>query len=122
MLSFSEVSYADYTDNACREIFNRYKNLLEMHKEECKDLNDSAELKKFRSECLKAITIPVNAISGVSAEHLKDKYDKLCHLLAGVAPPNVHKHPQGLTFSKNILAKKLVVSDHFFYIFFFSIN
>ena len=71
----------------------------------------SSATKKFRFECQKAINIPVNAISGISQQHLTDKYEKLHNLFMGKSWPNVSQHPHGADFCKNILAKKLVVCN-----------
>ncbi|GAB0087031.1 Nucleoporin GLE1 [Sergentomyia squamirostris] len=71
-------------------------------------------LKKFRFNCQKAINIPVNAISGVSSAHLRDKYDKLFTLLSGNSVScgdeqvNAAAHPLGTKFCTLLLAKKFV--------------
>ena len=82
---------------------------MKYYRETCKDFLQSPATKKFRFECQKAINIPVNAISGVSEQHLRDKYDRLQNLLTGQLLPNVTHHPQGVIFCKNHLAKKIVV-------------
>lgn len=77
-----------------------------------RDENDS--LKKFRINCQKAINIPVNAISDVSADHLRDKYDKLAALLSGTPVScgseqvNTSVHPLGQKFCTVLLSKKFV--------------
>lgn len=75
-----------------------------------RELAQASSLKKFRFECQKAINIPVNAISGVNASHLKEKYETLKSLLMGKSSLNISQHPQGVAFCKDILAKKIVVS------------
>lgn len=72
--------------------------------------------KKFRFNCQKAVTIPVNAISPVSGAHLTDKYVKLHDLLSGKMVEvgdvrvSASQHPLGIAYCKNLLAKKFVVS------------
>ncbi|XP_011862212.1 PREDICTED: nucleoporin GLE1 [Vollenhovia emeryi] len=98
----------EYVDQESLQIYVRSKQFLELYTETCKDFLQSAATKKFRFECQKAINIPVNAISGVSEQHLRDKYDRLHNLLIGKLSPNVTQHPQGVIFCKNHLAKKIV--------------
>ncbi|XP_071576589.1 uncharacterized protein Gle1 isoform X1 [Temnothorax nylanderi] len=98
----------EYVDQESLQIYVRSQQFLELYRETCKDFLQSAATKKFRFECQKAINIPVNAISGVSEQHLRDKYDRLQNLLIGKLPPNVTQHPQGVIFCKNHLAKKIV--------------
>lgn len=81
------------------------KQFLEQYLQTCKVLEDNPELKQFRFDCKKAVNIPVNAISAVSSEHLKDKYNKLSNLLAGktviVADNQINatRFPQGMRFN-----------------------
>lgn len=98
----------EYADQESLQIYARSQQILKLYRETCKDLLQSAATKKFRFECQKAINIPVNAISSVSKEHLRDKYDRLQNLLIGKLSPNVTQHPQGVIFCKNHLAKKIV--------------
>jgi nucleoporin GLE1 len=64
----------------------------------------------------KAVNIPVNAISPVSADHLQDKLLRLSRLISGQPVEVGHgqviasSHPEGIAFCKNLLAKKFVVS------------
>ncbi|XP_055692848.1 mRNA export factor Gle1-like [Lutzomyia longipalpis] len=88
--------------------------LLIGYTKDIEPLTKDESLKKFRFNCQKAINIPVNAISGVSAAHLKDKYDKLACLLSGNTAPcgdeqiNAGAHPLGKKFCMVLLAKKFV--------------
>lgn len=84
------------------------------------EFSQSANTKKFRFECKKAINIPVNAISGINEQHLRDKYESLHNLLIGKSSPNVNQYPQGAAFCKNILAKQIVVCNftQFLYVLF----
>lgn len=85
------------------------RRLLEEQSSVCSSLVKSDSMKKFRFECQKGINIPVNAISGLSREHLVDKYEKLYRLLDGKPPVQANKHPEGIAFCKLTLAKKFVV-------------
>ncbi|KYM76071.1 Nucleoporin GLE1 [Atta colombica] len=98
----------EYIDQESFDIYIRSHQFLKYYRETCKDFLQSPATKKFRFECQKAINIPVNAISGVSEQHLRDKYDRLQNLLTGQLLPNVTHHPQGVIFCKNHLAKKIV--------------
>jgi len=92
------------------QIYIQSQQFLNLYKKTCKDFLQSIATKKFRFECQKAINIPVNAISGVSEQHLRDKYDRLHNLLIGKSSsPNVMQYPQGVIFCKDHLAKKIVV-------------
>lgn len=102
----------EYVDQESLQVYVRSQQFLELYRETCKDFLQSTATKKFRFECQKAINIPVNAISGVSQQHLRDKYDRLQNLLIGKLSPNVTQHPQGVIFCKNHLAKKIVVRIH----------
>lgn len=81
------------------------KQFLEQYLQTCKVLEDNPELKQFRFDCKKAVNLPVNAITAVSSDHLKDKYNKLNNLLAGktvvVADSQINatKYPQGMCFN-----------------------
>jgi nucleoporin GLE1 len=91
------------------------KHFLSHHFELFKELSADEHQKQFRFDCKKAVNIPVNAISAVSSEHLRDKYIKLSNLLSGktvaVADKqiNASKHPQGIPFCMDLLAKKFVL-------------
>ncbi|XP_046621898.1 mRNA export factor Gle1 isoform X1 [Neodiprion virginianus] len=98
----------EFVDKVSLHTYLDSQQLLENHKIMCSPLTQSESTKKFRFECQKAINIPVNAISGVSREHLMDKYEKLHNLLGGKPPTNANQHPQGIQFCKHTLAKKFV--------------
>ncbi|KAM0725192.1 mRNA export factor GLE1 [Formica fusca] len=97
-----------YVDKESLQIYIKNQQFLNLYKKTCKDFLQSTATKKFRFECQKAINIPVNAISGVSEQHLRDKYDRLHNLLIGKSSPNVTQHPQGVIFCKDHMAKKIV--------------
>ncbi|XP_012266243.2 mRNA export factor Gle1 [Athalia rosae] len=98
----------EFVDKESLNLYLNSQQLLENYKNMIQSLIQSDSTKKFRFECQKAINIPVNAISGVSREHLFDKYDKLSRLLGGKPPTNANQHPQGIAFCKYTLAKKFV--------------
>nr|XP_023020424.1 nucleoporin GLE1 [Leptinotarsa decemlineata] len=95
-----------YTD--IMEFFNK-------HTDSFKNLLEDASQKQFRFDCKKAINLPVNSLSGVNSEHILDKFNRLKALLNGqdVAVGNdkinASKHPQGVPFCMDLLAKKFVL-------------
>lgn len=100
-----------------QNVMAHYKKYLKIYNDVTASLKDfiaDESLKKFRSECQKAVNVPVNAISGVSAAHLNDKLKKLHSLLSGQQvlinskPFNPTQHPLGLTYSTYLLAEKIV--------------
>lgn len=70
--------------------------------------------KKLKSELQQAVNTPLNAISAVSRDHLRDKLHKLSQLLAGetveVKDTRVcaARHPSGIKFCMAMLAKRIV--------------
>lgn len=94
--------------------YDNLKNYLEQYEAQYKDLLQDVNLKKFRFDCQKAVNTPVNALSSVSASHMRDKYDKLSKLLKGerVQVLDIYvtatQHPQGLFYCTALLAKKIV--------------
>ncbi|XP_026743339.1 nucleoporin GLE1 [Trichoplusia ni] len=94
--------------------YQELKSYLEQYEAQYKDLLQNVNLKKFRFDCQKAVNTPVNALSSVSAVHMRDKYDKLSKLLRGerVQVLDVYvcatQHPQGLAYCTALLAKKIV--------------
>ncbi|KAL8619084.1 hypothetical protein ACOMHN_019356 [Nucella lapillus] len=75
-------------------------------------INDQQQ-KKVRFDLQRAVNMPVNAISPVSSQHLRDKLLRLRSLLRGERVEVVGKQvsvsavPQGLTFCKNLVAKMI---------------
>ncbi|XP_050294717.1 mRNA export factor Gle1 [Anthonomus grandis grandis] len=94
-----------------------YTELIAFH-EQFKKSYDSVEndpaLKNFRFDLKKAVNIPVNSLSGVNAGHILDKYSKLHRLLSGQSvlvsnkEVNASRHPQGVNFCMDILARQFV--------------
>ncbi|CAH1164225.1 unnamed protein product [Phaedon cochleariae] len=100
------------------ENLRMYADILQFHDTHTasfKSLESDASLKQFRFDCKKAINIPVNSLSGVNSEHILDKYNRLHNLLRGkdvlVSDKriNASKHPQGIAFCIDLLAKKFVL-------------
>lgn len=98
-----------YVDKELLQIYVNSQKFLEDYVKSFDEFLQSTTDKSFRFEIQKAINIPVNAISGINQQHLRDKYERLHNLLEGTCWPNVKQHPQGTAYCKNILAKKLVV-------------
>ncbi|KAJ8714158.1 hypothetical protein PYW08_007778 [Mythimna loreyi] len=99
------------------ENYNYYENLknyLEQYEAQYAQLLQDVNFKKFRFDCQKAVNTPVNALSSVSASHMRDKFDKLSKLLKGerVQVLDIYvtatQHPQGLFYCTALLAKKIV--------------
>uniref|UniRef100_A0A0K8SRQ9 mRNA export factor GLE1 n=1 Tax=Lygus hesperus TaxID=30085 RepID=A0A0K8SRQ9_LYGHE len=97
--------------------FQEYKALqknLEKTEESLAQFSKDETLKKFRSDCQKAINVPVNAISAHSASHLSDKFRKLLNFLQKQTVVVSEKritsatHPLGPLYSLNYLAVKTV--------------
>ncbi|XP_078039527.1 gle1 RNA export mediator [Augochlora pura] len=98
----------EYVDKELLQMYINSKQFLECYVKSYDEFVQSASTKKFRFECQKAINIPVNAISGISRQHLYDKYERLNSLLKGESSPNVNQYPEGAAFCKNMLAKEIV--------------
>lgn len=104
-----------FISKASLYIFSEMQEFLENHQKTYADLLANESLKQFKFDCKKAVNIPVNAISAVNAHHLQDKYLKLSNLLAGKPVPvgdsqmSAAKHPQGIAFCMDLLAKKIIL-------------
>ena len=103
-----ESQLYEYVDKESLQLYVNSQKFLENYVKMLDEFSQSANTKKFRFECKKAINIPVNAISGISEQHLRDKYESLHNLLIGKSSPNVNQYAQGAAFCKNILAKQIV--------------
>lgn len=108
----------EYVDQESLQKYINSQQFLENYVKNYDEFLQSASTKKFRFDCQKAINIPVNAISGISERHLRDKYERLHNLLTGKSSPNVNQHPHGIAFCKNTLAKKIVVRNFIIFILF----
>ena len=77
------------------------------------------QMKKYKFSLQKAVNVPVNAIAPQSGAHLRAQIQKLLHLLSGSQVEVSGKHisakdtPEGLLFSKNLIAKMIVVRCRF---------
>ena len=84
----------------------------------CDVLSKDTQVKKYRFDLQKAISTPINAISGQSGEHLLDKIRRLRAVLSGQRvlvtgrQVSASDHPQGQNYCMNLLAQKIVVSDY----------
>ncbi|KAF2900724.1 hypothetical protein ILUMI_05465 [Ignelater luminosus] len=96
-------------------IYSELQDFTEKYVKAFTELENNNSYKQFRFDCKKAVNIPVNAISAVNTHHLLDKYNRLTDLLSGkiVEAGNTRvcasKHPQGVAFCMNLLAKKFVL-------------
>ena len=74
-------------------------------------------MKKYKFDIQKAVNTPINAISPVSGDHLRDKLNRLLKLISGhqvdVAGKtvSVKDHPDAAAFSKHLTARMIVVSE-----------
>lgn len=100
--------YIKTVDKDSLQIYVNSQKFLNNYVKNHEEFLQSPDTKKFRFECKKAINIPVNAISGISEQHLRDKYESLHNLLIGKSSPNVNQYAYGAAFCKNILAKQIV--------------
>lgn len=104
-----------YISRSNFKTYSEVHEFLEKYKNNYSQLLSDDSLKQFRFDLKKAVNIPVNAISAVSAQHLTDKYQRLHNLLAGkpviVGEKSIvaTKHPQGVAFCTNLLAEKFVL-------------
>ncbi|CAH0552137.1 unnamed protein product [Brassicogethes aeneus] len=96
-------------------MYTALMDFLEQHSLTFKDLLEDVTFKQFKFDCKKAINIPVNAISAINSSHIMDKYDRLHKLLSGQTvyisdqQINATKHPKGIPFCMDLLAKKFVL-------------
>lgn len=105
----------DCADKEALQWYQELKRYKEDNEKLFEQLIKDDSLKKYRFDCQKAVNIPVNAISPVSASHLRDKLQKLTLLLSGqpvVIGDGIRisaaQHPAGVPFCKDLLAKKFV--------------
>nr|CAD7458626.1 unnamed protein product [Timema tahoe] len=108
----SELS--EFVDPQVLHNYMTLQQYLQQFESSYSELVNDEGFKKFRFECQKAVNVPVNAISHVSSAHMTDKYIKLSRLIsgqpveAGGSTVSASRHPQGVAFCKNLLAKKFV--------------
>nr|CAG4640896.1 EOG090X0755 [Eulimnadia texana] len=104
----------DYVRKENLEKYNELQAFLQDYEKTYADFIKNPSLKQFRLDCQKAVITPANAISAVSASHLRDKFNKLQNLLQGSFVEVGEKRfsashqPGGLEFCFDGLAKKFV--------------
>ncbi|KAJ8925487.1 hypothetical protein NQ315_009325 [Exocentrus adspersus] len=97
------------------KMYTEIMDFWEKHSESFKILEQDTSLKQFKFECKKAINTPVNSLSGINSSHILDKYNRLYKLLSGQTvivgekQINASRHPQGIAFCMDLLAKKFVL-------------
>lgn len=86
----------------------------EQWNKDCQSFISDAKNKTYMFSVRKAITIPINTISGLSGSHVRDKLDRLLMFLSGQSVEVTGKrvscrdHPLALTYSKGIIAQQFV--------------
>ncbi|KAF7279806.1 hypothetical protein GWI33_006729 [Rhynchophorus ferrugineus] len=99
------------------QLYSEIMDFLEKYKESFAQLENDSSLKNFRFDLKKAVNIPVNSLSDLSPDHITDKYQKLHKLLIGETviisnqQVNAARHPQGIAFCMDLLAKKFILQD-----------
>lgn len=132
-----EVVMLNFVNAERLEFYNMIMKFYTSKVESVKALQADDSMKKYRFACQKAINTPVNAISGVSSQHLQvreirrtllfvnlmiflllqDKFDKIFGFIIGNPLKNTDgsvistgNHPLGRDYCLLLLAKKFVVS------------
>ncbi|XP_066601540.1 mRNA export factor GLE1-like isoform X1 [Prorops nasuta] len=98
---------SDWGDKESLQLYANSLQFLDSYTSSYMTFSTSPETKKIRFEFQKLINIPVNAISGINALHLKDKYNRLNYLLNQKAK-SIQHYPEAVMFCKAEVAKKLV--------------
>ncbi|WAR02343.1 GLE1-like protein [Mya arenaria] len=102
-----------WDEEALKQYLVLQKKLQEIE-ESTKVLASTTELKKLKFDIQKAVNTPINAISAVSGDHLRDKLKRLLTLLSGQPVEvsgktvSLSKHPQASVFCRNLIAKMIV--------------
>ncbi|XP_065350865.1 mRNA export factor GLE1 isoform X1 [Cloeon dipterum] len=92
----------------------RFQTSFEQHLNLLQGLEEDQSMKKFRFQLQKSVNTPLNAISAVSASHLKDKLQRLQAVLrgnpveVGGVTVSASAHPQGVAFCTYLLAERIV--------------
>ncbi|XP_046557631.1 mRNA export factor GLE1-like [Haliotis rubra] len=72
----------------------------------------NTQMKKYRFELQKSVNTPINSIAPVDGSNLRDKLQKLIHLLGGHQIEGKHVSakdaPEGIPFCKNLIARMFV--------------
>ncbi|KAL4223047.1 Nuclear pore complex nucleoporin component [Mactra antiquata] len=117
--NLTDLAGATGGQSLCVDIqaFRRYTELQEKLKrveQSTAVLSSTPQLKKYKFDLQKAVNTPINAISTVSGDHLRDKLKRLLLLLSGQQVEvtgrtvSIKQHPQGGDFSKYLIAKMMV--------------
>uniref|UniRef100_A0A1B0C073 Vacuolar protein-sorting-associated protein 25 n=1 Tax=Glossina palpalis gambiensis TaxID=67801 RepID=A0A1B0C073_9MUSC len=85
------------------EFYAKINNFYLEKVEKVKVLQSDESMKKYRSDCQKSINIPVNSISAVSQQHIRDKFDKLFSFIMAQSNSNL-----GYDYCLLLMAKKFV--------------
>ncbi|XP_054749231.2 mRNA export factor GLE1-like [Lytechinus pictus] len=116
----STAAVADASLESCisPDALKEYTSLQDKHKmleESCKGLSKTTDkdVKKYRFDLQKAVNTPINSVSVQSGSHLLDKLSRLKDLLMGREVQMVNRRvkatqPTGVTYVKDLAAKKLV--------------
>nr|CAD7569411.1 unnamed protein product [Timema californicum] len=117
----SQREILDYKQELLRRQFEAKKTqdeklfLQQIEEDAMRAKESQARLEQHHKQLAqKAVNVPVNAISHVSSAHMTDKYIKLSRLISGQpvevggSTVSASRHPQGVAFCKNLLAKKFV--------------
>lgn len=114
-IELASLKLDKFVSKSSLRLYAELQDFLEKYTQSFKELNERDSFKQFRFHCKKAVNIPVNAISAVSSQHLLDKYHRLSNLLQGKTVEigesriSAGKHPQGISFCTNLLAKKFIL-------------
>ena len=98
------------------ELYSRLQEKLVQVTASCEVLTKDPKTKKYKFDLQKAISTPINAISGQSGEHLMDKIRRLDSVLSGKRVQvtgrqvSAGDHPQGRAYCFYLLSQKIVVS------------
>ncbi|XP_053965620.1 mRNA export factor Gle1 [Anastrepha ludens] len=113
-----KVSHTATTANQENSVAQKfYQEIYSFYQEKVdgvKPLQSDENMKKYRFACQKAINIPLNAISAVSAQHLQDKFERIFNFLNGQplktaeGQVSVNDHPLGRNYCLLLTAKRFV--------------
>ncbi|KAK9872351.1 hypothetical protein WA026_017810 [Henosepilachna vigintioctopunctata] len=111
----NNTSLDDYVSKSSFKFYSDIMAFYGKYAETFNELIYDNQYKEFRFDCKKAVNLTVNAISAVNSEHIRDKYVKLYNLIKGQNVVigdfqiNASKHPKGIQYCIDLLAKKFVL-------------
>ncbi|XP_067685527.1 mRNA export factor GLE1-like [Haliotis asinina] len=92
--------------------YERYKSKLDDMTKSLAAFTTNTQMKKYRFELQKSVNTPINSIAPVDGANLRDKLQKLIHLLGGHQIEGKHVSakdaPEGIPFCKNLIARMFV--------------